>query len=161
MATTCFQVTKLKDRLLRKRLPNRIQSASHSDPSSHQTLQSICLSHALLVNRHLFYLGACGAQLAQLAGRRDASSRQPPEQRQRALAAIPAQSQATCPTPASLGAQPQQRAHLWQMHRGWAGEAGCLHSPCGFKVPPQLSSVTAEPCFALRLTLAPGLGTEY
>lgn len=41
------------------------------------------------------------------------------------------------------------------------GKPSRLHSPYGLKVPLQLSSVTAEPCFVLRLNLAPGLGTEY
>jgi len=41
------------------------------------------------------------------------------------------------------------------------GKPGCLHSLWRFKVPPQTSSVTAEPCFVLSLNLAHGLGAEY
>lgn len=161
MPTTCFQVTKRKDKLLGKILPNSRQSASHSDPSSHQTLQSICLSHALLVNQHLFYLRACGAQLAQLAGRRDANSRQ----HRSDGSGVWQRSQ-------HRGRQCVQRQLCWGLSQSKEhtsgrctnakrGKPSWLRSPRGFKVPLQLSSVTAEPCFALRLNLARGLGTEY
>lgn len=103
-------------------LPNRIHSTSHSDPSSHQTLQGICLSPTFLVKQRLFYLRACGAQLAQLAGRR----MQGAGSAEAVVAAVPGtdpSTEAKCPRPALPGAQPEQGAHHWQMHQRWEGKA--------------------------------------
>lgn len=61
MVSTCFQITKLKVRLLIWILPNRTGSASDQ-------LTRSCLSHTLLVKQHLFHLRARGLSLPSWQG---------------------------------------------------------------------------------------------
>lgn len=88
MISTCFKVTKLKVRLL-----VQILQTGHGLPLT--THASPCLCQAALVSPEGSWQG------------RDASSRQPREQ----LWSEPSAEQDT------LQHQPEQKAHLWQMHQ--------------------------------------------
>lgn len=100
---------------------------------AHIRLPTICLSHALLVNQRLLYLRACGASLAQLAGKRDANSRQPQERWQRSLAVIPDWGRQCVQCQLCWGLS-QKKAHTsGRCTNAEQGKPGCLHSPYGLR----------------------------
>lgn len=138
-------------------MPNRLYSAAHSDPS---LCQSICLSCMLLANWHLFYLGVCRAQHAQLARRRDACSAQPRNggsgvwQLSQHRGRHRVQHQLRC------GLRQKKVLTPGTCIKAEWGKPSHLHSPYGYKVPPQLGSVAAELHFALRLSLPHSPGTN-